>query len=419
MLWLAVALLAAALFMARSARSRYGRFGFDFPPWIVTLVLNLIYQYEYLLWLYKIFKAVYRFLTQTSELYRICDGVAAQLYNTQQEQQQKSFSKSSGETAVQSTSAGGGGISEETELKQLKKSANEPLQVEGVQDAMGGVLSSDSTIARLKDDGVAPLLIYRIDRCLLYSTKLKFERRQLEAKEGDLSEPFALILKKKLFPENGNPSTPHAIILRQCLSTISATYKLVHELNARAATKYDSTNKLHEKKLLELWDLMMPNEKLSARVTKQWQQIGFQGDDPATDFRGMGVLGLDDLHYYAKHHPGSCQRVLRSSHQESWFSMAIVGINITGFALELVRTRQLQLYFYTYGTSKDVYHEFYCYLFDNFEKHWTSQSTPLTVMDFGRVFKEFQGIVERDVMEQKATVLDPSSPVFARNKKKK
>ena len=31
------------------------------------------------------------------------------------------------------------------------------------------------------------------------------------------------------------------------------------------------------------------------RVSKQWQDIGFQGDDPKTDFRGMGMLGLLNL----------------------------------------------------------------------------------------------------------------------------
>ena len=34
---------------------------------------------------------------------------------------------------------------------------------------------------------------------------------------------------------------------------------------------------------------------LMTRKTKQWQNIGFQGDDPKTDFRGMGLLGLKNL----------------------------------------------------------------------------------------------------------------------------
>ena len=37
---------------------------------------------------------------------------------------------------------------------------------------------------------------------------------------------------------------------------------------------------------------MMPNTPLKERITKQWGDIGFQGKDPQTDFRGMGMLEL-------------------------------------------------------------------------------------------------------------------------------
>jgi hypothetical protein len=36
----------------------------------------------------------------------------------------------------------------------------------------------------------------------------------------------------------------------------------------------------------------MPDKVLSERISKDWQDIGFQGKDPATDFRGTGYLGL-------------------------------------------------------------------------------------------------------------------------------
>ena len=57
---------------------------------------------------------------------------------------------------------------------------------------------------------------------------------------------------------------------------------------------------------VQLWDLLMPSVPLESRTTKQWQQIGFQGADPATDFRGMGMLGLQCLQYPHQHmHPRS------------------------------------------------------------------------------------------------------------------
>ena len=41
----------------------------------------------------------------------------------------------------------------------------------------------------------------------------------------------------------------------------------------------------------------MPGTALEARLSKQWQDVGFQGNNPATDFRGMGLLGLRCLVY--------------------------------------------------------------------------------------------------------------------------
>lgn len=41
----------------------------------------------------------------------------------------------------------------------------------------------------------------------------------------------------------------------------------------------------------------MPGQQLTDRISKQWQEIGFQGNNPATDFRGMGMLGLRCLLY--------------------------------------------------------------------------------------------------------------------------
>jgi hypothetical protein len=107
---------------------------------------------------------------------------------------------------------------------------------------------------------------------------------------------------------------------------------------------------------------MMPNEKpMTERINDRWHIIGFQGKDPSTDFRGMGLLGLDDLHYLASRYPTICARILSTSHHPvSGFSMAIVGINLTDLCLNMVRMRELQYHFYVNGTTKEQYHEFYC-----------------------------------------------------------
>jgi ELMO domain-containing protein len=51
---------------------------------------------------------------------------------------------------------------------------------------------------------------------------------------------------------------------------------------------------VHEDKLMRLWKNLR-NDNLKERKTMQWVDIGFQGKDPSTDFRGAGMLGLEQL----------------------------------------------------------------------------------------------------------------------------
>ena len=50
---------------------------------------------------------------------------------------------------------------------------------------------------------------------------------------------------------------------------------------------YNSMNTHHEALLEKLWKALKPYTRRNGRFTKEWQEIGFQGKDPATDFRGM------------------------------------------------------------------------------------------------------------------------------------
>ncbi|KAF9954424.1 hypothetical protein BGZ72_004607 [Mortierella alpina] len=232
------------------------------------------------------------------------------------------------------------------------------------------------------------------------------ERRELEAADCDPAQVTMQILRKKRFPDGGDPNTPAAKKLQYALDRVASTHQLAREINQRIHTKYDSTNPTHERKLLLLWDLLCPQEKLSARYTKQWTEIGFQGKDPATDFRGMGMLGLDDLVYYAKYYPISSKHALECSHDDvSWYSFAIVGINITAFAVQTLRTRQLQYYLFLNGTDRSVYHELYCYLFHRFNGYWSALDPKPSIMDFERVFADFKIMMEKQLARRKLMML--------------
>jgi hypothetical protein len=45
----------------------------------------------------------------------------------------------------------------------------------------------------------------------------------------------------------------------------------------------------------------MGERQIKDRISNEWQEIGFQGSDPATDFRGAGYLGLKQLLSICEH----------------------------------------------------------------------------------------------------------------------
>jgi hypothetical protein len=120
----------------------------------------------------------------------------------------------------------------------------------------------------------------------------------------------------------------------------------------------------------------------------------------------MGLQGLHDLLYFVQTHRDQALSVLQhASHPVSWYPFAIVGINITKFAYQMLDSKKLQLYMFTYGTTVNAFQEFYCYLFYTFNQFWISHEPKLSVMDFEAKFQEFRMQVEKDLMHQRVVPL--------------
>lgn len=74
-----------------------------------------------------------------------------------------------------------------------------------------------------------------------------------------------------------------------------------------------------------------------AMVHRDWRTLGFQADDPTTDFRGMGCLGLLNLVYLCTVHTDLARNILEQSNTDPyWFPFAITGINITNLLVDLM-----------------------------------------------------------------------------------
>lgn len=104
--------------------------------------------------------------------------------------------------------------------------------------------------------------------------------------------PYAIstILKNKQIKTKLHPN--FAPTMTQCIESIWTYRKLCADVEAIRKITYDCANLKHEEKLLKLWHLLMPNQPLESRITKQWQDIGFQGDNPLSDFRGNLLFSI-------------------------------------------------------------------------------------------------------------------------------
>lgn len=196
--------------------------------------------------------------------------------------------------------------------------------------------------------------------------------------------------------------------MRVSLLQIYGYRQLCHEVNKLKSTAYDSNDAKHESHLMRIWDSLNPDEQLENRISSQWTSIGFQGQDPSSDFRGMGVLGLLNLHYFATKHPSVARSILlHSNHPANGYPFAITGINLTHMAYVLLNDGKLKVHFFNSigGTMNlDDFHKLYVYLFVQFDRLWLKLK-PVNVMEFSYIKQKFLEQLDSQLMEERCKLI--------------
>ncbi|XP_010217986.1 PREDICTED: ELMO domain-containing protein 2 [Tinamus guttatus] len=250
------------------------------------------------------------------------------------------------------------------------------------------------------------------DEHSLESSKNKVLRNAVHVDEADVEKCVRDIMKEKKIEQR---NTGFKTKLHICLLQISGYKKLYLSVESLRKVPYDSDNKEHEEQLIELWNLLMPHESLKARISKQWCDIGFQGDDPKTDFRGMGMLGLMNLVYFSKHYTEEARQILsRSNHPKLGYSYAIVGINLTEMAYSLLKSGALKPHLYNAVSGLpqlEHFHQFYCYLVYEFDKFWFEEE-PESIMHFNQYREKFHEKIKGLLLDYDVilTLRSPAKP---------
>ncbi|XKL59189.1 hypothetical protein PGB90_000205 [Kerria lacca] len=240
-----------------------------------------------------------------------------------------------------------------------------------------------------------------IKNVIKYMDKLSNRRKLRENITEALQYSLILVLDCKEI--NPRIHTQFVKSFSRCVEHIWGYKQLIEEITVLAKIPYDAENKEHESKLLDLWHLLRPDTPLRSRISKQWQEIGFQGIDPKTDFRGMGILGLENLLFFVREYNNQAIYVLqRSLHPTQGYAFAILGINITNMALNLLIDGSAKTHFYNISRRMpniDIFHRFYCYLFLEFDKFWII-SKPVNIMDFVSIRQNFENVIRKSLKDE-------------------
>lgn len=167
------------------------------------------------------------------------------------------------------------------------------------------------------------------------------------------------------------------------------------ELKSSREISYNKSNPEHEDLLKKLWTLTYPNVKLDSRVSEQWKQLGFQGTDPATDFRGMGLLGLLNLIYFAETYTDIFRKIVvtQATRKEKDYPVAVAGINVSQMLCDLLHIDQrlntegsdvntIVIYQVLFDHPK-AFEELYCIVFKVLDSTWDEMNA--SYMDFPKV----------------------------------
>lgn len=160
---------------------------------------------------------------------------------------------------------------------------------------------------------------------------------------------------------------------------------------AIAQCSMDNSQVVHMRVLQTIYK-KLTNSKLDCpRFGAHWENVGFQGTDPATDLRGTGFLGLMHTLYLVMDPetlPLARNIYKLSQHPTQNFPFSVMSINMTRIALHALREEVLSKECNRRQQVVGVLNEFYVATFLHLYQLWKSQQK--TISDSGFVLKEVE-----------------------------
>ena len=125
------------------------------------------------------------------------------------------------------------------------------------------------------------------------------------------------------------------------------------------------------------------------RYGSHWEEIGFQGSDPSTDLRGVGILGLVQAVYLVTTPEilPFTQDLYRLSRQEGQeFPLLVLSLNMTRITVQVVRDGCLNKHLALEEEVWTTANFFYAALLYHVYHHWRHRH--LTIRDCGPLIQQ-------------------------------
>ncbi|KAG0721355.1 ELMO domain-containing protein 3 [Chionoecetes opilio] len=177
--------------------------------------------------------------------------------------------------------------------------------------------------------------------------------------------------------------------------------ELVDERNmlfAIAQCQFDNSEPIHLQILQTVYKVLTGTKIDCPRYGSHWDVIGFQGVDPATDLRGVGLLGLVQALYLISHEPllPLARDVFRLSHDtHSQFPLMVLSINVTRISLQTLREGYLNKECNSRGNVRHVLNQFFTAVL--FHIFWIWKTESKTIKDSGFIIKDAEVYCKRNV----------------------
>ncbi|XP_078161899.1 uncharacterized protein LOC144557230 isoform X1 [Carex rostrata] len=179
----------------------------------------------------------------------------------------------------------------------------------------------------------------------------------------------------------------------------------LQKLKDRLGIPFDETRPDHQDALKALWKASFPERELPGLVSEQWKDMGWQGVNPSTDFRGSGFVSLENLLFFARTYPGSFKRLLhkRDGERATWeYPFAVAGLNISYMLVQMLelnseRPKSVPAMNFLKVLSEDeeAFDVLFCIAFEMMDAQWLARHA--SYMQFNEILEATKSQLEREL----------------------